>query len=52
MALPQSKRSMTISTEPMDGGTVRVLLNGRLDIEGADIVELRINVLAGSSRFL
>ena len=43
---------MTISTESMDGGIIRVLLNGRLDIQGAAIVDLRMNVLAGSSKFL
>lgn len=43
---------MMISTERMDGGIVRVLLNGPLDIEGAAIVDLRMNVLAGSSKFL
>jgi anti-sigma B factor antagonist len=43
---------MTISTESMDGGITRVLLNGRLDIQGAAAVDLRMNVLAGSSKFL
>ena len=52
MACPKGKWSMTISTESMDGGITRVLLNGRLDIEGAAVVDLRMNVLAGSSKFL
>ena len=43
---------MTISTESMDGGITRVLLNGRLDIQGAAVIDLPMNVLAGSSRFL
>jgi anti-sigma B factor antagonist len=43
---------MTISTESIDGDITRVLLNGRLDIQGAAAVDLRMNVLAGSSRFL
>jgi anti-sigma B factor antagonist len=43
---------MTISTESMDGGITRVLLDGRLDIQGAAAVDLRMNVLAGSSKFL
>ena len=43
---------MTISTESMEGGITRVLLDGRLDIQGAAEVDLRMNVLAGSSRFL
>jgi anti-sigma B factor antagonist len=43
---------MTISTETMDGGITRVLLDGRLDIQGAAAIDLRMNVLAGSSKFL
>lgn len=43
---------MTISTESIDGGITRVLLDGRLDIQGAAAIDLRMNVLAGSSKFL
>jgi anti-sigma B factor antagonist len=43
---------MTISTESMDGGITRILLDGRLDIQGAAAVDLRMNILAGSSKFL
>ncbi len=43
---------MTISTESMDGGITRVLLDGRLDIQGAAVIDLRMNVLAGNSKFL
>jgi len=43
---------MTISTEPMEGGIMHVLLDGRLDIEGAAEIDLRMNVIAGSSKFL
>ena len=43
---------MTISTESMEGGITRVLLDGRLDIEGAAAIDLKMNVLAGSSKFL
>jgi len=43
---------MTISTESMDGGITRVLLEGRLDIQGAAAIDLKMNVLAGSSQFL
>jgi anti-sigma B factor antagonist len=43
---------MTISTEPMDGGITRVVLEGRLDIQGAAEIDLRMNVLAGSAKFL
>ena len=43
---------MKISTESMEGGITRVMLDGRLDIEGAAAIDLRMNVLAGSSKFL
>ena len=43
---------MTISTESMEGGITRILLDGRLDIQGAAAIDLRMNVLAGSSKFL
>ncbi len=43
---------MTLSTESMEGGITRVLLDGRLDIQGAAAIDLRMNVLAGSSKFL
>jgi len=43
---------MTISTESMDGGITRVMLDGRLDIQGAAVIDLKMNVLAGSSKFL
>jgi anti-anti-sigma factor len=36
----------------MEGGITRVLLDGRLDIQGAAAIDLRMNVLAGSSKFL
>lgn len=44
--------SVTISTESMEGDITRVLLDGRLDIEGAAVIDLRMNVLAGSAKFL
>ena len=43
---------MTILTETMEGDITRVLLDGRLDIQGAAAIDLRMNVLAGSSKFL
>lgn len=43
---------MTISTEPVDGGITRVVLDGRLDIQGASAIDLSMNMLAGSERFL
>jgi len=43
---------MQISTEEMEGGITRVVLDGRLDIEGAAAVDLKMNVIAGSSKLL
>ncbi len=43
---------MTISTESMDGDITRVILDGRLDIEGAAAIDLPMNVTAGSARYL
>jgi len=43
---------MTLTTESMDGDITRVLLDGRLDIEGAAAIDLRMNVLSGSAKFL
>lgn len=43
---------MTITTEPLEGDITRVLLDGRLDIEGAAAIDLRMNILAGSAKFL
>jgi anti-anti-sigma factor len=39
---------MKLSTDEMNGIT-RVVLEGRLDIEGAAAVDLRMNVIAGSA---
>lgn len=43
---------MQISTEEMADGITRVALDGRLDIAGAALVDLKMNVIAGSSRKL
>lgn len=43
---------MKISTETMDGDITRVVLDGRLDIEGAAQVDLQMNILAGNTKFL
>lgn len=43
---------MTISTESIDGDITRVILDGRMDIQGASTIDLKMNVLAGSSKFL
>src|SRR5271155_3208960 len=39
---------MAFSTEELAGGITRVTLDGRLDIEGAAAVDLKMNVIAGS----
>jgi len=41
---------MKLSTEDLEGGVTRVILDGRLDIEGAAAVDLRMNVIAGSCK--
>ena len=43
---------MNISTEELDGGVTRVMLDGRLDIEGAAKVDLKMNIVAGTAKFL
>jgi anti-anti-sigma factor len=43
---------MQISIEELDGGITRAVLEGRLDIEGAAAVDLKMNVLAGSKMLL
>ncbi|HEX4029713.1 MAG TPA: STAS domain-containing protein [Terracidiphilus sp.] len=43
---------MIMSSESLEGDITRVLLDGRLDIEGAAEIDLRMNVLAGSAKFL
>ena len=41
---------MPISTEELTGGITRVILDGRLDIEGAAAVDLKMNVIAGTKK--
>lgn len=43
---------MKLTTEELDDGITQVILEGRLDIEGAAAVDLRMNVIAGSCRRL
>jgi len=43
---------MQIAIEEMGGGVTRVILDGRLDIEGAAAVDLKMNVIGGSSQLL
>src|SRR5271156_694252 len=41
---------MAFSTEELTGGVTRVILDGRLDIEGSAAVDLQMNVIAGSHK--
>jgi anti-anti-sigma factor len=36
--------------EELEGGITRVMLDGRLDIEGAQAIDLKMNVIAGSKK--
>lgn len=41
---------MEVKIEPLDGGVSRVLLIGRLDIQGAASIDLTLSVIGGSHR--
>ena len=41
---------MQLSIEQLEGGIARVILDGRLDITGAQEIDLRMNVIAGSQK--
>ena len=41
---------MALATEELPGGITKVILEGRLDIEGAAAVDLPMNVIAGSRK--
>jgi anti-anti-sigma factor len=41
---------MQISIEELKGGVTRVVLDGRLDISGAQNIDLKMNVIAGNKR--
>ena len=43
---------MQISSEEMAGGITRVALDGRMDIAGAAVVDLKMNLIAGSAKKL
>jgi anti-anti-sigma factor len=43
---------MQVSSEELDGGITRVELDGRLDIEGAAAVDMKMNLIAGTSKNL
>src|SRR5580704_10831022 len=46
----QGEKHMPISTEELAGGITKVVLEGRLDIEGAAAVDLQMNVIAGTKK--
>jgi anti-sigma B factor antagonist len=52
LATRKRKKEMQISTEEMDGGITKVALDGRLDIAGAALVDLKMNVVAGNAKKL
>jgi anti-anti-sigma factor len=41
-----------ISTEELDGGITKVILDGSLDIAGAAAIDLKMNIAAGSAKAL
>jgi anti-anti-sigma factor len=41
---------MQLSIEQLEGGIARVILDGRLDIAGAQEIDLKMNVIAGSQK--
>jgi anti-sigma B factor antagonist len=41
-----------LSIEELEGDVTKVVLDGRLDIAGAQIVDLKLNVIAGSKKFV
>jgi anti-sigma B factor antagonist len=43
---------MQLTIEELDGGITKVILDGRLDIEGAAQVDLKMNIVAGSCQLL
>jgi len=43
---------MQISTEELEGGITKVVLDGRMDIQGAAAVDMKMNLIAGSSQKL
>ena len=40
---------MKATIEELDGGITKIVLDGRMDIEGSQAVDLRMNVIAGST---
>jgi anti-anti-sigma factor len=42
--------AIAIALEELTGGILKVILEGRLDIEGANAVDLKMNIIAGSRK--
>jgi anti-anti-sigma factor len=43
---------MTFASEELEGGITKVVLNGRLDIQGAAAIDLKMNVVGGTAKKL
>ena len=43
-------QKMKMQVEPAASGVVKVILEGRLDITGAGVIDLQFNAIAGSHR--
>lgn len=41
---------MQLSEEQMPGGITRVILDGKMDLDGARAIDLKMNVIAGSQK--
>ncbi len=41
---------MQLSMEELEGGITKVVLDGRLDIAGAQEIDLKMNVIAGTKK--
>jgi anti-anti-sigma factor len=49
-AYEQEVNEMALATEELTGGILKVILDGKLDIEGAAAVDLKMNIIAGSRK--
>ncbi len=49
-AITEGKSDMAITMEELTGDITKVILDGRLDIEGAAAVDLQMNVIAGNRK--
>lgn len=43
---------MQLAMEELDGGITKIILDGRMDIAGAESVDMKMNVLAGTKKFV